>query len=171
MSYKTRFIGIDNGVTGTIGIIDENGSSTFLKTPVFKQQDYTKAKKQVSRIRAEELFKILECEIGKEGETMIMLERPLVNPQRWESTMSAMRSMEATIIIIELLGLPYEFLDSREWQKALLPKGVKGSAELKKASLEIGERLFPQHSELIDKHKDADGILIAEHCRRKYGGK
>jgi len=50
----------------------------------------------------------------------------------------------------------------------LLPQGIKGD-ELKVASKDIGCRLFPEHTELIVKHKDADGILIAEYCRRKFG--
>ena len=51
--------------------------------------------------------------------------------------------------------------------KALLPKGSKGIV-LKNDSKDIGCRLFPQSSALIVKHKDADGILIAEYCRRKF---
>jgi hypothetical protein len=48
----------------------------------------------------------------------------------------------------------------------LLPKGIKGSDELKKASLDVGVRLFPK----LPLKKDADGILIAEYMRRKYIG-
>jgi hypothetical protein len=62
--------------------------------------------------------------------------------------------------------LPYEYTDSKKWQTMLLPQGIKGSDELKKASFDIGCRMFPQHSDLIKRHKDADGILIAEYCRR-----
>jgi hypothetical protein len=36
--------------------------------------------------------------------------------------------------------------------------------ELKLASLETGKRLFPMAR--LDGFKDADGLLIAEHCRR-----
>jgi len=59
---------------------------------------------------------------------------------------------------------PYEYIDSKEWQKVLLPKGIKGSDELKKASLDIGKRMFPT----LKIKKDADGLLIAEYLRRKY---
>jgi len=48
----------------------------------------------------------------------------------------------------------------------MLPHGVKGPAELKKASADIGKRLFPGQTEAIDKHKDADGLLMAEWARR-----
>ena len=49
----------------------------------------------------------------------------------------------------------------------MLPKGIEGSAELKKASKDIGCRLFPSQADLINKHKDADGLLIAEWARRE----
>lgn len=45
------YIGIDNGVTGSIGVIAEDRSVvSFWKTPIIKQQDYTKAKKNITRI-------------------------------------------------------------------------------------------------------------------------
>lgn len=46
-------------------------------------------------------------------------------------------------------------------------KGIEGSAELKKASMDIGLRLFPDQEEVIKKHKDADALLIAEWARRE----
>lgn len=58
------------------------------------------------------------------------------------------------------------YCDSKHWQRILLPKGAKGP-ELKKASMDIGCRLFPEHEKLIRKHKDADGLLIAEWARRE----
>jgi len=81
--------------------------------------------------------------------------------------MSAMRTLEAEVLILESLKIPYMYCDSKEWQKELLPFGTKSTPELKKASMDIGCRLFPEHEVLIKKHKDADGILIAEWARRK----
>ena len=46
----------------------------------------------------------------------------------------------------------------------MLPKGIKGSDELKKMSLDVGNRLFPQFRDF--KHPDRDGLLIAEYGRR-----
>jgi hypothetical protein len=155
------FCGIDNGVTGTIGIIKED--SIFVKTPVKLEQSYTKKKQNISRIKVHELKKILDV-----GIDFALIERPFTDPKKFKATLSAMRSLEATLIIVELLKIPYAYIDSKEWQKALLPAGVKGSVDLKKASLDVGCRLFPMHSEAIVKHGDADGILIAEYCRRTY---
>lgn len=85
----------------------------------------------------------------------------MINPGRFRATVSAIRALEATLIIIEDLKLPYKYIDSREWQKALLPKDLE-KEELKKASLQIGKRMFPNIN--FDSFTDADGLLIA-----KYG--
>ena len=76
----------------------------------------------------------------------------------------AVRAFEATIVALEQLHIPYQYIDSKEWQKALLPKGCKGK-ELKKASHDIATRLFPVIT--LKKNEDADGLLIAEYAKRK----
>ena len=156
------FIGIDNGVTGSIGIIRED-SVEFFETPIITQQNYTKKKANISRIDFNSLCELFEPFQGTN--CFVLLERPMVNPMRFMASTSALRALEATLIIIEQLHLPFSYIDSKEWQKALLPQGIKGE-ELKKASIDIGSRLFPQFIESFKKHKDADGLLIAEYCRR-----
>lgn len=157
------FIGIDNGVSGTIAILSEE--SFVCATPVKKEQNYTKKKDNISRVEVIQLHNLLSAYT----DPIILIERPMVNPKMFKATLSAVRALEATLNVIELLELPYQYIDSKEWQKALLPEGVKGRPELKKASVDIGCRLFPQHREIIEKHGDADGLLIAEYCRRKFG--
>lgn len=162
MSSKT-YIGIDNGVSGTIGIISP-AEVLFFETPVKSQQNYTKKQANISRIEWNELKTILS--MFAPDNCFVLLERPMVNPARFNATTSALRSLESTLTVIEYLNLPHAYLDSKEWQKELLPQGIKGTDELKKASLDIGCRLFPAHANLIKRHKDADGLLIAEYCRR-----
>lgn len=163
------YIGIDNGVSGTIGAVSRDMESKFIRTPVYKEQNYTKKKKNVSRVHVVKLFDWFEKEFDVADELFIGIERPMVNPKRFQATISAMRCLEATLNVLSLLELHrYEYVDSKWWQKDLLPTGVKGSANLKKASLDIGLRLFGRHAELIKKHKDADGLLIAERLRREY---
>ena len=164
MSIKKVYLGIDNGVSGSIGIITPTEISNH-KTPVFTQQDYVKKKANITRVDTIELLRILKEAIGdyKTEEVVIGIERPMVNPQRFVATKSALRALEATLVTIEQLGLPYQFLDSKEWQKVMLPKGATGE-ELKTVSLDIGKRLFPH----LDTKglKDFDGILIAEYLRK-----
>ena len=152
------YIGIDNGVSGTIAIISET-EVEFWKTPIKKEQDYTKAKKIVSRVDIQTLKGILE---PYSDNAFLLLERPLVNPSRWVATTSALRCHEAELAVIEILNIPYQFIDSKEWQKDLLPKRC---GDTKKASLDIGNRLFPQYKDF--KHPDRDALLIAEYAKRK----
>lgn len=161
------WIGIDNGVTGSIGWVysDPHLPPGFRSSPVFKTLDYQKKVKNVSRIDTAELFSFLSGIMDGGSQYLVALERPMVNPTRFQATGSALRALEATLITLEELQLPYMYIDSKQWQKAILPDGIKGSAELKKASKDVGTRLFPS---LADKFKqDADGILIAEWCKRQ----
>lgn len=98
---------------------------------------------------------------------LAVIERPFVNPSMFKSTLSAIRALEATLVILEHIGIPIRYIDSKEWQKELLPEGTKGTTELKKASLDIASRMFPTHIDTIKKQKDGDGILIAEYARLK----
>lgn len=164
-SCKGRlFIGIDNGVSGSIGLVFENGYCDFVLTPVFKELNYQKKVKYLNRINVKELRFYLNKHIEGCSSCIALLERPMVNPGRFDATVSALRALEATLIVLEDLKIPMQYVDSKEWQKAMLPKGVKGSSELKKASLDIGKRLFPQFKDIYK--TDADGILIAEWAKR-----
>ena len=100
--------------------------------------------------------------VVKPESSLVLIERPMVNPARFLASTSALRALEATLIVVEELKLPVRYLDSKEWQSEILPKGVEGPDELKAASLDIGQRLFPS----LQFKKDADSILIAEWARR-----
>lgn len=164
------FIGFDNGVTNNgIGVIDSNSKACLYTMPVKKELSYTKEAKHISRIdyrgmhdfkkQLEEDFPDIDSSDFKVG-----LERPMINSTRFNASLSAIRALEATLIFLEQNHWPYEYIDSKEWQKVLLPSGLKGSDELKKASLDIGKRMFPS----LKIKKDADGLMIAEFLRRKY---
>lgn len=154
---------IDNGVTGSIGVYGNDGPIGFYETPSIRQQDYTKAKQQVSRLDVSEFIRLMMSITGGNS-TDIILERPMINPQRFKASLVAIRCYEATISALEAMGLGYRIVDSKEWQRRLLPSsGKKGvdSKTLKQESFDIGIRMFPQFAETIRKHKDADGILGA----------
>ena len=164
MRTKTKivektYIGLDNGVSGSIGIISPTGTS-FFHIPTKSTLDYTKDAKNVTRIDVVKLEQLLWIP----GNYFLVMERPMVNPTRFTATKSAMRALEATLIVLEKLDIPYRFIDSKEWQKDMLPKKLKGTEALKKASKDVGTRLFPQFKDLFK--KDADGLLIAEWARR-----
>lgn len=154
------YIGIDNGVSGSIGVVNHNATHCeFYQTPVKSCFNYTKEMQRVNRVDVVELKQIL----SNFPNAVALVERPMVNPGRFKATASALRAMEATLIILEDLAIPYHWVDSKQWQKALLPSGVKGD-DLKPASKEIATRLFPGLREKIK--PDGDGLLIAEWGRR-----
>jgi len=163
MKRKTEtcktYIGIDNGVSGAITIIsNENIIVLHEKTPVKKCLNYTKKKAFMNRVNFE-LFKSFFLCAGEN--TFCMIERPMVNPTRFTASVSALRCLEATEILLEMLQIPYQFIDSKEWQKKLLPSGLKGD-ELKIAAKEIVKRTFPKAN-----IHNADSILIAKYCMLK----
>lgn len=160
---RKTYIGIDNGVSGSLGVV--GGGSFFGVTPTFECQDYTKTKKRIRRICWRELNNLLQALGCESEEKLVLLERPMVNPGRFVATASALRAYEATLIVLELRGLGYQTIDSKCWQKMFLPADCKGP-ELKQASMDVGVRMFPKFENRIRKHKDADGLFIAEYGRR-----
>jgi hypothetical protein len=162
------YVGIDNGVSGSVGIIGVDGTPNFYLTPVKKELNYTKAKKWINRLDHEELRKILTLHLasmtpGGLLPAVALLERPMVNPQRFQATVSAVRCLESLLILLESMRIPFIYVDSKQWQKVMLPSGLP-TEELKPASLSVGKRLFPM---LEEKFKlDADSILMAEWARR-----
>jgi hypothetical protein len=159
------YVGIDNGTSSNgIGVVQEQGKSMLYTTPIKKEKSYTKVKKIISRIDHQKMLKTFEdiLKTFPDEKFLVGLERPMVNPRRFFASMSAMRALESTLIVLENLELNFIYLDSKEWQRVLLP-GCAGGAELKAASLKAGKRLFPH----IKFRGDADGILIAEYLRTK----
>lgn len=176
-------IAIDNGISGSIGIIDEQGVGYQFPTPTKSTLNYQKTKvKHITRIDVNEFRKLLKRFVYRDGpgsnlftklSATVIIERPMVNPQRFDATTSALRALEATIIVLESLGLGFEYIDSKEWQKKMLPYiSVKDKkeypAKLKQVSKEVGMRLYPDIE--WDSFKDADGILMARYLMEKLNG-
>jgi hypothetical protein len=160
------YIGFDNGVTSQgIGVISSKGEVHLYALPIKREPSYTKEEKHITRIDYAGLVNLLKAiKSSFPGEKFITaIERPMVNSRRFNATLSAIRCLEATIIALESVGLKYHYIDSKEWQRSLLPAGTKGSEDLKKASLDVGRKMFPH----IKFKKDADGMLIAEYLRIK----
>lgn len=155
------YVGVDNGVTGSVCILSSKGFCFHFQTPVKKELSYTKKKQFLNRIDFWKMSEaILEYVSRKNVNAICVIERPMVNPGRWKASMSAIRALEATLVVLEYINMPYRYIDSKEWQRALLPKGL-AKEELKKAAIDVAKRLFPKIQT-----KDADSILIAEYARR-----
>lgn len=151
------YIGIDNGTSGSIGIIKENNAVAYLKMPIKKELNYTKSKRWINRIDCDKLHRIF-TDNSLLRDSKVIIERPMVNPGRFQATASALRALEAVLIVVERFRISYAYIDSKEWQKVLLPAGLHRE-ELKSASLSVGKRLFPQID--FKGFADADGLLMS----------
>ena len=170
-------IGIDNGSTGSIGIICKDGAKNtafFAETPS-KMSILGKKERHIRRIDHCMLDKLLVHHAitplvshNKSNLTAIMhayIERPFTG-RFMGAVLPAQRSFEAVLIILEQLSIPYTVVDSKEWQKAQLPE-IKGSKELKAASCTLGQSKWPELAAMVLKHGDADGLLIADYYHNK----
>ena len=164
-------VAIDNGSSGSIAILFTDETSFYAPTPVKEEQSYTKSKNIIKRLDhkafktllQDQLFvKSTDGDFIQKGPIHVSAERPMINPMRFKASVLAARCLEAQLVILEQLGLPVEYVDSKQWQKAMLPAGLEKD-ELKTASRDIGRRLFPQHKIT----KDADALLMAEWARRE----
>lgn len=162
MMNKRLIIGIDNGVTGSWGVVGEK--EMFFKPNTINFRKYTKKEQYTTRLDFSSNLTTLN-DIVKGiplNNTLAVLERPMINPRRFVSSTSALRCWESTLILMESIGIPYVYIDSKEWQKKMLSGfGALGAEELKQASLEIGNKLYPQFAN--HKHPDRDGLLIASY--------
>jgi hypothetical protein len=172
MSHRACYVGIDNGVSGSIGIVFTDGRpAEFHRTPIKKCVNYQRGKvRNVNRIDVTAFIEMLlslgdRHNIASSG-MFALMENPMTNAKRLLATLSAIRAWEATLIVIEWMEIPYRNENSSRWQRELLPHGIKGADQLKVASADAGCRLFPGLSDGIREHGDADGLLIAEYARR-----
>lgn len=179
------YVGIDNGVTGSIAVVDDVGRlALYVPTPVEMRQSYTKKKDMFNRVRGDIMHGMLAPFAGKSS---VVIERPVTGIS-FNTMRSGFRCDEATIIVLEILGMRYEYVDSGQWQKEMLPhlkapkKAPKGATptqkaevksanadlkkQTKKLSLEVGRKLFPDRQFGRSATADADAALIAEWARR-----
>lgn len=168
----TGILFFDNGTTGTIGWRCGCTINEMIEVPVKKRASFHKVPHSTTVIDVDALEKALRDMLDrakvKPCDVIAYRERPMINPKRWQASMSASRADEAETIILERMGIEYHYVDSKAWQRHILPSsGKKGTTSdiLKAESKDIGCKIF-EHSQsgiidVIKKHGDADGILGA----------
>ena len=158
----------DNGSSGSVAILSSFAPPFWAATPTKRCRNYQKTEHYLNRVDAEAVFDILHDRVYvpvQAGATaIILLERPYCNPAGFNASLLAARAWEATLVVLDLLQLPYRVVDSKEWQQVMLPKGVVGRDELKKASYKVGKKLFPA---VKFKKAGSDSILMAEWAKRE----
>jgi len=155
-------IGVDNGVTGSV-CFNQDKCDHFYKTPVFHCKNYQSSKNiSITRINTPILEELIQ-KYWKESDTYALLERPLNNPGLYTASLSAMRALEATLIVFEKFKIKYSFIDSKNWQKLYLGVDIKGRDNLKAKSKELGQLIFPDF-----KNDDFDGYFICLYLKDHF---
>lgn len=179
--------GLDNGTTGSIAcIIPEKQYIDYLETPSFECNDYTQEVKKMRRIDIYVLKEWFEKHIKfakkiykNKIKVIVILERPMVNPQRFKESGYALRAFESTLITIEMLKLDYIIIDSKKWQHHFFGTNttqIDLKKESKKLSLEIltkyekdniHELDISNMKKLIESHGDGDSLLMCRYTEEK----
>ena len=106
---------------------------------------------------------------------LIILERPMINVDRFKQSKNAARAFEATLIVLEMLNLEnnYIIIDSKKWQHYFFGKNTI-LLDLKKSSKEEGIKFlsifknkYKNLIEIINSHGDADSLLISKYALEK----
>lgn len=177
-------IGLDNGATGTIAaIIPEHKYMDFIQTPSKVSLDYPKEIAYINRVDIEKLTEFIKKQIKiakkfykQQIKSIVIMQRPMVNPQRFKQSGHALRAFEATIITLENLGIEYIIIDSKKWQHYYFGKNTT-IIDLKTQSMKKGLQILNKYdiknkdkediSSVIKKHGDADGLLICQFAVQK----
>ena len=77
------------------------------------------------------------------------------SPLGWSAAVSAGVIIGVLQLMQFKLNGDLHFVAPSEWQKRVLPRGVRTRAELKKASMETAQALFPNAAILDDNQSDA----------------
>jgi hypothetical protein len=164
------FVGIDNGVTGAVAALAEDGRVVYLgPLPVVKIGSET--------VLDERLFRAQLAVLRKDyaDSTMHVLVEPA---QTFTPGSKALRSTwacwGAIRTVLNLEGYAWEPVNPQKWQRAMFSDHVRAVDQTaKNASIVVSQRLFPA-TKLLRTEKSrtpdsglADALLIAEYGRRK----
>ena len=156
----------------------------IIETPVIESDNYTQDVQKINRINISVLTEWLEKHIKfakklykDQYKSIVILERPMVNPQRFKNSLIAIRAFEATLIILEKLNLQYIIIDSKKWQHHFFGKDTT-QIDLKKSSLKLSLDILEKNKEseyyvfedlkkMLIKHGDGDAFLISYYIKEK----
>ena len=175
------FVGVDNGASGAIAYY-YNDKMYIVEIPVKNVQSYTKKVQFINKIDFVGLKNIFKEIMMYDDAIKVLWERPFCNPMMFNTSVLSMLSYQTTLNVFEELQIPYDMIDSKVWQKAMLPQGIyktvqdkngrnrikADSKTLKKASIDTANRLYPYLE--IKKDGQADAVMICEYLRRKELG-
>ena len=191
-------LGFDNGTTAHFTLVDIEGNLiAYEKIPTFLQASWSKPTKRkyktkngyVSKpyqahftfVDIDALKELLLKVVPSTEHTICYLERPAVNFfMGWQiqSSLSAFGAWQSVLYVLKSLGIECIMIDSKQWQKDLIPQATgknnkeylkslkKGERNklLKEAADKFAHELFPSIE--FKESGDGDSICIAEYYRR-----
>lgn len=201
-------LGIDNGITGSLTLMNPDGKVVlYAPVPIYKERKWTKPKQVVIKKKAtkktpsqktkkleydeitlidiDALQRLLVTHTSILSDIHCFLERPAISyAAAWsmKTSISAAMSWAYTVFVLKKLGIDRTDLDSKEWQKCLIPeatgehnkeymktlKAGERNKLLKESAYALAQALYPGF-----KSKDlgaGDSICIAEYGRLKLSG-
>ena len=185
--------GLDNGATGTVSCLipyDKNDIKIYFeKTFNHVDLDYQKDINYIARIDWEKLKdwfnKIIKKartnyirKYNKEDiKISVILERPMINADRFKQSKNAARAFESTLMVLEMLELEknYIIIDSKKWQHYFFGKNtvlIDLKEVYKNKGIEyltnLNEKRYKNELNTIKQHGDADSLLICRWAFEKF---
>lgn len=141
------FLGADPGASGGLAILEANGAIVDVSPMPDTERD---------------LFEYLN-EFGPRIRMGLIEYVASMPKQGVKSMFSFGRSYGAIRMALVASAVPFEEVTAKNWQGAMRCRS-KGNKNVTKAR---AQQLFPRQKIT---HQIADALLIAEHCRREFGG-
>lgn len=159
------WIGVDNGVSGSIGII-----GTGLEPMLVNAREYTRKKKRGGLEVDPTAFLQIITEHGPVAG--VILENPFRGKHR-NVEVSAAHFDSVARTMMEIHQIPFVSVASGDWQRPLLKvpprkKGVK--TDTKRISMEAGALRWPSLRAQIEDQGDADALFLAVHAMHEFPG-
>ncbi len=167
MDTQTTYIGIDPGVAGSLVALSSFGQSSIISVIGIQPCDASEA----------DIWQWLCGFIGIQCRAVIEQQTPRPT---WVSTLNRSTILASTCILygsycqlramLTCAAIPFDQCPPKRWQSAIGMSGrIKGEKERgwKNRLKTRAQQLFPKVKVTL---ADADALLIAEYCRRVYGG-
>lgn len=186
---KKLFIGIDNGSSGSYTIINECGELIcFEHVPTFKIKKWATSNNKQGHITVidvntlEQMLSKYIKSIDKEN-IYCFIERPAVGFSGWSiwTSLSGIVAWVSVQYALLNLGIKYDTIDSKQWQKYLIPQalGKKDKSKpmkrgdrnkyLKIESDKLAKELYPDIE--LKNSGDGDSINIAHYLYLRESNK
>lgn len=165
----TWVLGFDNGVSGSFTLMDPKGRVVmFEHVPTYKEDKWTKPKTKKLKTKVKEtkdkitlididaLQRMLISKVGVLSDVHCFLERPAISYNAaWsmQTSISASMSWAYVIYVLKKLNIKRTDIDSRDWQKALIPEAMGENNKDYMKTLKAGDRnkLLKEASDMLAK--------------------